>query len=98
MRNLELGLGARPVARPARAAFPALPWTPGTQLVLASTVLIGLLAFTVVMGHAGVAAIATIMIGLAWLTHGRDGILGSALVGLGSIPYLLLVVLAGSAG
>lgn len=98
MRNLELELRSRPAVRPVRAAMPRIPWTPTIQLALSGAVLAALVVATIALGFMQLAVAEGLLVGLAWVAGQRDGIVVSAVVALGSLPYLAFVAMLGAGG
>jgi hypothetical protein len=93
VRNLELELRPRPAARPVVASLPGVAWTPTIQLALSSAVLAIAIVATIALGYTQLTAAEAILIGLAWVAGRRDGIVVSAMVTLGSLPYLAFVTM-----
>jgi hypothetical protein len=93
VRNLELELRPRPAARPVVATLPGVAWTPTIQLALSGAVLAIAIATTLASGFTQLAAAEAILVGGAWVAGRRNGIVVSALVTLGSLPYLAFVTM-----
>lgn len=96
MRNLELELVARPAVRAAVAPAPGLRIGPSVQVALSLATLATVIGAALVLGYQGAAMLAAVLVALAWLVKGRDGLAIIALLALGSLPYLVLVLRLGA--